>query len=183
MRFLPRMITRCSCSPRPLQRLRPRHSPIHSSPETLRTYTRLTALCIALILTGCIVGIVVPAGSGWDFANFYDTGRRAAAGHIQDIYHPDRLIKGEAPQGSMAFWGAPVSAWLYAPLSYVPPHWALVLFKIQNTLACYAALWLLYIHNRQFVDPTPVAQAKFAALFAFLSLLYQPLWTMYRVGG
>jgi hypothetical protein len=83
----------------------------------------------------------------------------------------------------MAFWGAPVSAWLYAPLSYVPPHWALVLFKIQNTLACYAALWLLYIHNRQFVDPTPVAQAKFAALFAFLSLLYQPLWTMYRVGG
>jgi hypothetical protein len=83
----------------------------------------------------------------------------------------------------MAFWGTPVSAWLYAPLSYVPPHWALVLFKIQNTLACYAALWLLYIHNRQFVDPTPVAQAKFAALFAFLSLLYQPLWTVYRVGG
>ena len=37
---------------------------------------RLTAAAVLLIAIGNVVGIVVPAGVGWDFANFYDTGRR-----------------------------------------------------------------------------------------------------------
>jgi hypothetical protein len=159
--------------------------------DLYRKYQRFTLLILFLILAGSGVGIVVPAGSGWDFGNFYDTGRRVIAGQIQDIYHAERLIGGEPPHGKMRFWGTPISAWLYAPLGYLSPTWALIVFKIQNTLAYFVALLLLYFHNRKFVgglfplDKTQdkLAQAKFAALFAFLSLIYQPFWTVYRVGG
>jgi len=148
-----------------------------------RKYIKLTFLCLLLLLAGTLVGIVVPAGPGWDFANFYDTGRRVAVWQISDLYHPDSLIAGEQPQGRLGFYGAPISALLYAPLSLFSPAWAMVVFKIQNTLAYFAALVLLYLHNRRFADPSPVAQWRFAALFAGLSLLYQPFWTIYRVGG
>ncbi len=146
-------------------------------------YQRLTVLFATLLLAGCIVGIIVPAGLGWDFANFYDTGRRAAAGQIRDLYNPDTLIGGEKPQGSLGFWGSPLSAWFYVPLSYLPPRTALVVFKIENTLAYFAALLLLYLNDRKFAGDTPTARWRFAAIFAFLSLIYQPFWTVYRVGG
>jgi hypothetical protein len=132
---------------------------------------------------GCFVGIVVPAGPGWDFANFYDTGRRVAAGEIQNIYNPDSLIGGEKPQGNMRFWSTPLSAVFYVPLSYFSPTWALVIFKIENTLAYFVALALLYFHYHNFAETTEVAQWRFAAAFTFLSLVYQPFWTVYRVGG
>jgi len=151
--------------------------------SNIKTYQRLTALFLFLILIGCLVGIVVPAGPGWDFANFYDTGRRVAAGDIQNIYNPDSLIAGEKPRGNLGFFGAPISAWLYVPLSYFPPMTALVIFKIQNTLAYFAALLLLYLYHRRFAADAPAAQWQFAALFIFLSLIYQPFWTVYRVGG
>ncbi|MGH9901000.1 MAG: glycosyltransferase 87 family protein, partial [Pyrinomonadaceae bacterium] len=144
---------------------------------------KLTALFLLLLLAGATAGVVVPAGPGWDFANFYDTGRRVAAGQVTDIYDPETLIDGERPQGDMRFWGTPVSALLYAPLGYLQPLTALAVFKIQNTLALFAALVLLYLHNRKFVDDTPEAQWRFAALFAFLCLVFQPFWTIYRVGG
>src|SRR5262245_33161685 len=134
-------------------------------------------------MAGCIVGIIVPAGPGWDFANFYDTGRRVAAGEIQNIYNPDTLIAGEKPQGNMRFWSTPLSALFYVPLSYFSPTGALVIFKIENTLAYFAALALLYLHYRKFAEDLPLAQWQFGAAFAFLSLIYQPFWTVYRVGG
>src|SRR5262249_16284973 len=56
-------------------------------------------------------------------------------------------------------------------------------FKIQNTLAIFGGLALLYRHNRKFVDAAPTAQWQFAALFAAASLVYQPFWTIYRMGG
>ncbi|MGH9854754.1 MAG: hypothetical protein ACREBD_33400, partial [Blastocatellia bacterium] len=85
--------------------------------DPLRKYQRLTFVCLLLLLVGTVVGIMVPAGPGWDFANFYDTGRRVAAGQIGDLYNPDSLINGEKPQGGLGFYGAPISALLYAPLS------------------------------------------------------------------
>lgn len=151
--------------------------------DTCLKYKRLAVLCLLLLLAGTVIGIIVPAGPGWDFANFYDTGRRAAAWQINDIYNPESLIAGAKPQGNMAYWGAPVSAFFFTPLSLFSPIWAMVVFKIQNTLAYFAALGLLYLHNRRFTEATPVAQWRFAALFAGLSLLYQPFWTIYRVGG
>ena len=147
------------------------------------TDRRLTVVCLILLLVGTVIGIAVPAGPGWDFANFYDTGARVAAGQLRDIYDPSAPIRGASPQGTMAFWGAPLSAIFYTPMAWLAPGAALVLFKIQNTLAYFAALLLLYVHTRRFADESREAQSRFGALFAFLALIYQPFWTVYRVGG
>jgi len=152
------------------------------SPDMV-AYRRLTIACLSLLFAGATVGIVVPAGLGWDFANFYDTGARVAAGQLQDIYDPFTPIRGRSPGGTLAFWGAPLSALFYAPLARLAPGTALVVFKIQNTLAYFVALLLLYLHTRRFAGDSLEAQSRFAALFAFLSLIYQPFWTIYRVGG
>lgn len=130
-----------------------------------------------------MAALIIPAGIGWDFANFYDTGRRVAAGQLQDIYHPTTLIAGAQPQGLMAFWGAPVSAWFYAPLSALPPSAALIAFKLVAVLATAGALVLLYLLTRDCVLDHPEARARYAAQFAFLVLLFQPFWTIFRVGG
>jgi hypothetical protein len=148
-----------------------------------RLYQRLTLMFLLLILVGAVAGILIPAGPGWDFANFFDTGRRVAAGQIGDLYNPDSLIAGVQPQGKLGFYGTPISALFYAPLGFFTPSWAMILFKIQNTLAYFAALALLYITNRKFAESSVIGQWRYAALFAGLSLLYQPLWTIYRVGG
>ena len=140
------------------------------------------AACVAMALVA-ITGILVPAGLGWDFANFYDTGRRAAAGQLVDIYNPTTTIAGQAPQGGMAFWGAPISAWFYAPLSMFSPEVALILFKLSGTLAYAIGLILLYRHLRGTVSDSPTDQARFAGVFSLAALVYQPFWTMYRVGG
>jgi hypothetical protein len=147
------------------------------------TDRRLTIASLALLLVGAVIGIAVPAGPGWDFANFYDTGARVAAGQLRDIYDPSTPIHGASPQGTMAFWGAPLSAIFYTPMAWLAPGTALVLFKIQNTLAYFVALLLLYVHTRRFAGDSPEAQSRFGALFAFLALIYQPFWTIYRVGG
>ncbi|MGH8549529.1 MAG: glycosyltransferase 87 family protein [Methylococcales bacterium] len=136
-----------------------------------------------LIAIGAIVGILVPAGPGWDFANFYDTGMRAAAGQIADIYDPKTLINGEKPQGNLDFWGTPISAYLYVPMSWLPPTRALLAFKIENTLAYFIALFLLFRHMRQFAPEDPENRNLYAAQFASAALLFQPFWTVYRVGG
>ncbi len=153
------------------------------SGDAERFYRRLTILLLAIIAVATVVAIIVPAGIGWDFANFYDTGRRTAAWQIADLYNAGSLIDGQQPQGKLAFWGAPISALFYVPLSWFSPESALMVFKIQNALALFAALWMLYRHCRQFVESSNGAQWRFAALFAGLVLVYQPFWSIYRVGG
>ncbi len=153
------------------------------SAESARIYRRMTIVFTALIVVVAVTGSLVPAGIGWDFANFYDTGRRIVAWQIADLYNPDSLINGAAPQGGLAFWGTPISALLYAPLGLLSAESSLLVFKLQNTLALFAALWLLYLHNRKFAENTNAAQWQYAALFAGLVLLYQPFWSVYRVGG
>jgi hypothetical protein len=150
---------------------------------TTTTYRRLTRLFIFLMLAGCLAGIIVPAGLGWDFANFYDAGRRIAAGQSEDLFDAARLIDGAAPQGTMYFWGTPISAFLYVPLSWFPAETALVLFKIQNVLAFAAAFGVLFAFCQAFLPDSRSARSEFAAVFAFLCLIYQPFWTVFRVGG
>ncbi len=149
----------------------------------LKKYRFLSIASLSFLLFGSIAGILVPAGSGWDFANFYDTGRRLAAGQVEDLYRPDSAIAGEKPRGSLAFYGTPLSAYLYVPLSFFSPENALIVFKIQNTLAYFAALIFLYLHYRKFAGEDSIEQSQFAALFVFVSLIYQPFWTVYRIGG
>lgn len=148
-----------------------------------QAYRALLWLSVTFMVIGCLVGIVVPAGAGWDFANFYDAGQRVAARQLHDLYDPLSLIGGEAPQGTMRFWGAPISAYFFVPLSWFPAGIALVLFKIENVLAFAATFAILFTFCRRFVPDDDDAQLRFAAVFAFLCLIYQPFWTVFRVGG
>ena len=144
---------------------------------------RLTAIFLALMLAGSIVAIVVPAGARWDFANFYDAGRRVAAGESQNLYESRTLIGGQPPQGTTGFFGAPISAWLYVPLGQLPVPAALVAFKIQNVLALGGLFAVLFLFYRRFAPAGAQDPWAFAALFAGLCLAFQPFWTIFRVGG
>jgi hypothetical protein len=157
-----------------------------NGPEDARRialYRRLTTLAIAVTAVACVVGIAVPAGLGWDFANFYDAGRRVAAGQIENLYNPDSFINGRPPQGTTGFFGAPISALFYVPLAALTPEAALVVFKIENVVAFAATFAILFAFYRPFTRSDREARAQFAALFAFMCLIYQPFWTIFRVGG
>ena len=129
------------------------------------------------------MGIIVPAGLGWDFANFYDAGRRILAGQVSDLYSPRTPIDGQSPLSIQGFWGAPLSAFLYVPFALVSPAVGLVLFKIQTAIFSLAALILLYRHCQQFTQETAANAGRYAAVFALMALAYQPLWTAFRTGG
>ena len=146
-------------------------------------YQRVIVLCLALIVLGSVIGIALPAGLGWDFANFYDAGRRVAAGEFHHLYHDDALIAGEEPQGNMRFYSVPLSGFFYVPLTSFGPRTASILFKTQGFAALAIGLWVLYLHTRQYVTPTDESRWQFATWFAALTLVYQPFWTIYRVGG
>jgi hypothetical protein len=144
---------------------------------------RSARIALALLALGCVVGIAVPAGLGWDFANFYDTGRRVLAGQLADIYDASTPIAGQAPSTKLDFYGAPISAFLYAPMAALPPVAALTAFKLAGTSALWAALWLLWREGRARLGADPAALARYSARFAIAALLFQPFWTIYRVGG
>jgi len=147
-------------------------------------YQLVTGLAILFIVLGCTAGILIPAGLGWDFANFYDAGRIIAADQIDVLLKVDKgLIAGAPAQGNLDFWGTPLSAYLYTPLSRFSPEVALVLFKIENVLAYAIALVILFLHLRRFVSRDEISQWQFAALYVVLALLFQPFWTVFRVGG
>ena len=147
-------------------------------------YQFVTGLGILVIALGCMAGILVPAGLGWDFANFYDAGRIVAADQLDTLLKADKgLIAGTPAQGNLDFWGTPLSAYLYVPMSRFSPAVALILFKIENVLAYTLALLALFFHLRRFVSSDSLNQWHFAALFVVFALLFQPFWTVFRVGG
>ena len=142
------------------------------------------SLCLLLILAaGIVAGIALPAGAGWDFANFYDAGHKVRAGQLTELYNTDALIEGQPPQGRMPYYGAPLTAALFAPLAWLPPAQALIAFKIQNTAALLLALWLLYRWNLPLALQSGLPVSQYRAAFLFAALLFQPFWTVYRVGG
>ncbi len=144
---------------------------------------RIARIALVLLVLGCTAGIATPAGYGWDFANFYDTGRRVAAGQLADIYDASTAIAGKAPSTHLDFYGAPISAFLYAPLAAFGTFGALIAFKLAGTAALWAALWLLFRAGLARLGDAPGARARYAARFAVAALLFQPFWTVYRVGG
>jgi hypothetical protein len=154
-------------------------------PASIRVarYRRWTRACGALIVAMSLVGILVPAGLGWDFANFYDAGRRVAAGESANLYQPHSLIAGQPPQGTTGFYGTPISALFYLPISGARPTVALVLFKVANVAAFFATFVLLFRFYAPFAGSAPEARWAFAAWLSLLCLLYQPFWTVFRVGG
>jgi hypothetical protein len=149
----------------------------------ISTYRNISRWLVAGLVLANLVVLFIEMGLGWDFANFYDAGRKVAAGEASNLYDNDALIAGQAPQSQMAFVGTPLSAVFYTPLAPLSPRAALFAFKLQNALAYLAGLWLLFRHCRRYAPQSEERQARFAALFAALLLAYQPLWTVYRVGG
>jgi hypothetical protein len=136
-----------------------------------------------VLAAGCLVGIAIPAGLGWDFANFYDAGRRVAAGEVTNLYDTPALIAGRPPQGTTGFFGTPLSALLYVPFGLFPAEVALVLFKISNVAALAVVFALLYRFYAPFAGGSGERRSTFAAWFACCCLCYQPFWTIFRVGG
>lgn len=132
---------------------------------------------------GSLAGVVVPAGINWDFGNFYDAGRRVAAGEIGDLFAIRTPVAGGAPQGRTGFWGTPISAYLYVVLAPLPPLWAMLLFKLETAVFNLGALWLLYRSGTRFLPAGPEPAARYAAAFSAASLLFQPIWTAFRTGG
>jgi hypothetical protein len=63
------------------------------------------------------------------------------------------------------------------------PYTASLLFKLQGFIAIAISLWLIYGHVSRLVTPSDETRLKFAACYTCLVLLYQPFWTIYRVGG
>lgn len=133
---------------------------------------------------GSLVGILTPAGLGWDFANFYDAGRRVLSGQARDLYDPAQDIGGEPPQGRQRFYGTPISAVLYAPMGALAPSHALVAFKIQNVAALALTFFALYrFYRRLLPRGDPDDEHRFLSWFLGMCLLFQPFWTIFRVGG
>jgi hypothetical protein len=151
------------------------------SSEPIPLALAIIALSFIALQVGC--GLANGEGLRWDFANFYDAGHKAAAGETGSLYDPTATIDGAPALGHMTFLGTPLSAALYAPLSRFAPAQALVLFKLQHTLATAAALVLLFrLHVRtgrlSFGD-----SRVFAAVFALAVSVYQPFWEVYHLGG
>jgi hypothetical protein len=166
-----------------------RHAVAGASPQTVASEAhaqglrRLALFFIGVMVAGSVVGAAVPAGLGWDFANFYDAGRRLLAHQVNDLYHPTRTIAGAPPQGVLGFFGAPLSAVLYVPIAVLPPEAALAAFKLSNIAAFFVTFLLLFRMNRRLETYRPQGDARFLAVFTGLCLLFQPFWTVFRVGG
>ncbi len=146
-------------------------------------HKKITVAALSLIATGCLIGILVPAGLGWDFGNFYNAGHLVATGHVANLYRADSTVPGEPGKGAMRFWGAPLTAALFAPLAWLRPEAALIVFKVQNVAALFVALALLFRHGLTLAAHDRATRASFPAVFATMALLYQPFWTVFRVGG
>lgn len=144
---------------------------------------RITRLATGLTLIGCVAGILIPAGLGWDFANFYDAGRRVLAGEAGNLYQPESSIGGLPPQGVLGFFGSPISAVFYVPMALLPPVAALTLFKLANVAAILGTFVLLFRASLRFRPEGEEERERFLALFSVLCLSFQPFWTVFRVGG
>lgn len=133
---------------------------------------------LAAIAALIVWGLMTPWGLALDFANFYDAGHKAAVGAFAALYDPRALIDGKPPLGNMTFFSAPITAFFYAPLAALSPHAATFAFKLLGTLANVAGLVILYRQTRpRLADP------GYFTLFIVAALLFQPFWTIYRVGG
>ncbi len=142
----------------------------------------LPALVTALLIVFA-AATLSDVGVKLDFANYYDAGAKMLYGESANLFDQFALVNGHPPQGNMEFLAIPISAYLYTPLAMLSPRDAMLAFKIQNTLAFLAGLWLLFVHCRRFAGDTAEDHRRFASLFALQALIYQPFWFTYRVGG
>ncbi|MEO8367656.1 MAG: glycosyltransferase 87 family protein [Candidatus Solibacter sp.] len=144
---------------------------------------RISRGVLLLLGIGMVLAILIPAGPGWDFANFYDAGHKIVAGQTADLYNSRVLIEGKPAEGHLPYYGTPISAVLLAPLGWLSPRAGLMAFKIQNTLALLLALWFLYRQHQPVAARAGLTRSQHQCLFLVAAALFQPFWTIFRVGG
>jgi hypothetical protein len=152
----------------------------------IRIGTTATTAVVGWIVVACLGLWLVsqPFGLRWDFANFYDTGRRVLTGHGSEIYDATGTIADRAPLGVMRFWGVPLAGAMYVPMATMPARLAMAALKLQNALAIILGLVVLV---RAFGGgrsrDRPVSQPPGGTALVLLALVFQPFWTVFLVGG
>ncbi len=143
-----------------------------------------TLALAAMILARLAWAVGSDHGLGWDFPNYYNAGGRAAHGELATLYDSTGTIDGHAAlgDGRQIYYGAPISAFVFAPLGWFEPRPALVVFKV-FCAACFAAglvqlLGLLRPSlDRQFRASLILPSYLLAVLLA------APIWFTFEVGG
>lgn len=148
-----------------------------------RLFARSGWVALALLVLTTASGVANMRGIKLDFANYYDVGRKAAAGEFAHLFDPFALIGGEPPFGHMSFLGAPLTAYLYVPLTWMDPRTGIHVFKLAGALAEFAALFLIWRECRRLAGPSAQRKGMFFALFAWSALLFQPVQAAFVVGG
>jgi hypothetical protein len=128
-------------------------------------------------------GVLNTRNLKFDFANFYDAGRRAAAGEFATLYDAKAPIAGQEPFGGMSFYSAPLTSFLFVPMAGLPPFTATFLFKLAGAVAQLAGLWLLWHRAARLSPSDDRSRAVFAALAAVTILGFQPVYSWMFVGG
>ncbi len=158
-------------------------NPLSLNGMSARTLNLLVFAELFMILAFAIVAIASGSGFHWDFANFYDAGSKALVGQYKDLYDPNTMIAGQDPQGGLTFVSPPISSFLYAPMALFDPYSAFVIFKLQSLIATFVALFLLYRSAIQLCNFDHLSKLRFTVLFLSVTIAFQPLWTIYIVGG
>lgn len=143
----------------------------------------LSLIAVLAIALQIRIGLVREAGLTWDFANFYDAGHKALVGETHNLYDRFASIENRLPQGDMAFYGTPLSAYFYAPLAMLPPSTALSVFKWQCTFANLLGLLVLYWEYRRLGAVSFGSNSAFLCGFVAAAALFQPFWEIYTIGG
>lgn len=160
-------------------------------------------LLFVLIGARLVTSVWSTAGIGWDFANYHLTARRITTGDTKNLYRmpratmerfyafigePDRLPPGEGPgdqevpSGRMGFIGTPISAYVFAPIGYLSPRWALLAFKLQSAVFLVASLVLLFPVFRS-ASAGRLDGRSALTVYLLLALLFAPFWFVFSTGG
>lgn len=162
---------------------------------------RRSAVVLIGVLLAIRLGVSVwsTAGIGWDFPNYHHTARIVTGGELHNLYRlpqsrldryhrligepeasgtptVDRTGDPYVPSERLGFIGFPISAYVFAPMGWLQPRWAVLLFKATGAIFFVISLTLLYRMARRSGTLTP-------AVYLLICLLYSPFWFVFSTGG
>jgi len=148
------------------------NSPQLSGKRRLDTW--LLVMVALLLLCRTAVAVVTGDGIGWDFKdNFYRVGTELYQGHPQNLYNVDPY---------RGYAGAPITAYLFAPLGQWSPRIALAEFKLICALCFAVGFWMLYSLFAEAARPR-LRQSLLLPAYLAAILLFEPFWFVFAVGG
>lgn len=144
----------------------------------------IEGVLITVVSARALMKVTSSAGVSWDFVNFYNAGRRIAAGQLNELYAAPLSVGGEpvAGTGLLQYVGFPISAVVFAPLGALPVRWALLTLKTACA-ACFAlGLTIIYKHCRDHVGGIWRSKGSLA-IYLILILFFEPFWFVFSIGG